>query len=147
MTVTPSNFFLFIKFIGVILVNKIIQVSDVQFHNTSPIHSIAYSLKSLSITIFPHYTHIHLLSPSLPPTMTKLLSVPIKPSFLPHSLPSSLPPSLPSSLSFFLSLFFFLSIPPLPYLVFHSVTIVSLLSIYVCHYFACSFILFIRFYV
>ena len=43
-------FFLFIDFIGVTLVNKIIQVSDAQFYNTPSVHCIHHP-KSLSITI------------------------------------------------------------------------------------------------
>ena len=62
-------FFLFIEFIGVTLVNKIIQVSDTQFYNTSSVHGIVCSppqVKSPSITIYLLYTlfylHLHLLS-------------------------------------------------------------------------------------
>ena len=48
--------FIFIEFIGVTLVNKILQVSGVQFYNTSPVYCTVCSpphLKSASITIYP----------------------------------------------------------------------------------------------
>ena len=63
---TPNSVlcFCFIKFIWVTLVNKIIQVSGVQFYSISSGHCIGYSptqVNSPSITIYPPCT------PSLPP--------------------------------------------------------------------------------
>ncbi|KAF6125190.1 hypothetical protein HJG60_009715 [Phyllostomus discolor] len=49
-------FFLFIEFIGVTLVNKMIQVSGAQFHSTSSVHCVVCSppqVRSPSITIHP----------------------------------------------------------------------------------------------
>lgn len=50
-------FFLFIEFIGVTEVNKIIQVSGVEFCNISSIYTVLYvhhtQVRSLSITIYP----------------------------------------------------------------------------------------------
>ena len=66
-------FFLFIEFIGVILVNKIIQVSGAQFHNTSSVPCIVCSppqLTSPSITFYPHYTLFHHLPPPFPSNPT-----------------------------------------------------------------------------
>ena len=64
------QFFIFIEFIGVALVSKIIQVSVVQLHNTSSVYCTVQSppqFTSSSVTIyFPRYsssTSLH--SPSL----------------------------------------------------------------------------------
>ena len=70
-------FFLYITFIGVTLVNKIIQVSDVCFYNTSSAHCTVCSPPQMmcpSITIYPPYT---LLYCPTPPSLviTSLLSV------------------------------------------------------------------------
>ena len=51
-------FFLFIKFIGMTLVSKIMQVSGAEFHSTSSIYCIVCSppqINSPSITIYPPY--------------------------------------------------------------------------------------------
>ena len=61
------TFFLFIEFVRVTIVNKILQVSSAQFYNTSSVHSMVYSppsVKSPSITIYPPFTLLHL--PPLP---------------------------------------------------------------------------------
>ena len=55
----PGLCLLFIEFIGLTLVNKIIEISGVQFYNTSSVHCTAYSplqVKSPSITIYPSFT-------------------------------------------------------------------------------------------
>ena len=54
---------IFTEFIGVTLVNKIIQVAGTQFHNTSSVHCIVCSppqVKCLAIIIYPPYTLLHL---------------------------------------------------------------------------------------
>nr|KAF6374287.1 hypothetical protein mPipKuh1_009510 [Pipistrellus kuhlii] len=56
-------FFLFIKFIGLTLVNKITWVSGAQLHSTSSVHCVVCSplqVKSLSITTYCPITLIHL---------------------------------------------------------------------------------------
>ena len=64
-------------FIGMTLVINIIQVSGVQFYNTSSVYCIVYSLpqvKSPSISINPPPI-FYLCHPPSPPVITKLLSV------------------------------------------------------------------------
>ena len=62
-------FFLFIECIGVILVNKIIQVSGAQFYNTSFVHCMVCSSPQVHHHLFPLY-------PFLPSTtITTLLSM------------------------------------------------------------------------
>ena len=71
---TSPTFFLFIEFIGVILVNKIIPVSGVQFPDTLSVHCIVHSppqARSLSITIHLPYTLLHLF----PPPRYKIVTV------------------------------------------------------------------------
>ena len=108
-------FFLFIKFIGVTLVNKIIQVSGAQFHNTSFVHWTVCSppqVKSPSITIYPPYILFYLPLPHLPLAITVLVSVSISSSFsfllnpsIPNHSPNSCQPALSMSLSLFCLLF------------------------------------------
>ena len=71
-------FCLFSEFIGVTLVNKIIQVSDERFYNTSSVHCVVClspQVKSLPVSIYPPYTFLHLLLPPFSPVNITLLSV------------------------------------------------------------------------
>ena len=65
----PLKIVFFFFSIGVTLVNKIVQVSGAQLHNTSPVYCIVCSppkVKSSSITIYsPLYPHLP-LPPSFP---------------------------------------------------------------------------------
>ena len=71
--------YLFITgFIGVTLVNEIIQVSGVQFYNASSAYCIVCSpskIKSPSVTIYPAFTFFCLPYPRIPLVITILLSV------------------------------------------------------------------------
>ena len=73
-----------IGFIGVTLVHKIIQVSSIQFYNTSSVHCVVCSppqVTSPSITIYPPLT-----PPPFPLVITMLLSVSMRVFFPPESL-------------------------------------------------------------
>ena len=65
--------FLFIEFIGVTLVNGIIQISGAQFHKTSSVHCVFITLSRLSSTICPLCTLLH--SPPHPFWQSPQLSV------------------------------------------------------------------------
>ena len=73
----PQNLF-FIEFIGVTLVNKTIQDSNVQVNKTSSAYSIVYlspKEKSPSITIYLLFALFHIPPPPFPLAITRLLSV------------------------------------------------------------------------
>ena len=96
-------FFLFIEFIGVTLVNTIIQVSAAQFYSTSSVHCTVCSsppVKSPSITIYPPsplpLAIITLLSMSM--SFFSFFSFLFNPSSPPNS-PSLPPPTAVSLLS------------------------------------------------
>lgn len=85
---------LFIEFIDVTLVKKIIQVSDTQFYNTSSVHLFIVhpppQVKSPTITIYSPYILFY-LPPTQTPEVTTLLSM-----FMEFfSLFCSIPPHLP----------------------------------------------------
>ena len=120
--------FLFIEFIGVTLVNKIIQVSGAQFYNTSSVHCIVCSspqVKSPSFNIYPSYTLLHLHLPTSP--------APWQSS---HCCPCPW---------FFSFLFLFLVESLHPTQVRHSGQ--PALYLWVCYYCACSIFFFIRFHI
>ena len=62
-----SSFFLlvFIEFIGVRLVDKIIQVSGLQLYNTSPVYCIVCSL--IQVSFYHYLSPLHHLLPPLTP--------------------------------------------------------------------------------
>ena len=103
--------FLFIEFVGVTLVNKILQVSGAQFYYTSSVYCTVCSppqVRPPSTTTYPPYP------PPPPPTPAvttvdcvheSFLSV-LSPWILPSSL-SSTPPSWLSACSLFMSLSLF----------------------------------------
>ena len=66
MQILITYFFLFIEYIRVTLVNKIIQVSDAQLHNTSSVH---YCVLTTPNQVSVH----HRLSPPYPPTLPSTL--------------------------------------------------------------------------
>ena len=72
---TSFMFFLFIAFLRVTLVNKIIQVSGAQFHNTSPVHCIVCAPPRVrSLSPFSLLYPPPLFPTSLPLAVTTLLS-------------------------------------------------------------------------
>ena len=109
------HFFLFIEFIAVKLVNKIIYLSGAQFHNTSSVYCLVCS---------PPKSSLH---PS-----TFILPEPLPPPSI--SLPLAITTLLSASMSFIF--FFAQSLHP-------PVSLPSCNSapyLWVCHYFACYFI-------
>ena len=93
--------FFLIEFIGVTLLNKIIQVSDIQFYDLSSIHCIGCSpphVKFPSVTVGHSFTLCSLHPPPLLLVITKLLSV-CEDLLLLLFLTESLPPFHPALLS------------------------------------------------
>ena len=88
MFLLHSIYFFLIEFIGVTLVNKIIQVSGAWFYNTSSVHWLVCSpsqVRSLPITIYPPCVLLYLLSPPSPQQFKLEKSHP----FLPPPPPAS----------------------------------------------------------